>query len=140
MREIGLYARYADGRADSQRLHTKRDGLRSVTCNSLPIRCCRLRTTEIGWNIKHLASQKDLTIQIQHGNLAGIHDQDQFHPPLEDTMNAEIKKLNQDAEQYAKNVEKAIIEMQKVIVGQEEILRKLMIALIADGHVLLDGG
>ncbi len=54
-------------------------------------------------------------------------------------MNSDIKKLNQKAEQYSKEISKALAEVKKVIVGQEDILERLMIALIADGHVLLEG-
>ncbi|MBD3164558.1 AAA domain-containing protein [Candidatus Woesearchaeota archaeon] len=54
-------------------------------------------------------------------------------------MNAEIKKLNIKAEQYSKKLDKVLEEVKKAIVGQEEILGKLLISLIADGHVLLEG-
>jgi MoxR-like ATPase len=54
-------------------------------------------------------------------------------------MNAEIKKLNVKAEQYSKQVGKILDEVRKVIVGQEEILEKLLISLMADGHILLEG-
>jgi len=54
-------------------------------------------------------------------------------------MNQEIKKLNTKAEQYAKHLNKVLEEVRKVIVGQEEILEKLLISLIANGHVLLEG-
>ncbi|MCK5283616.1 MAG: AAA family ATPase [Nanoarchaeota archaeon] len=54
-------------------------------------------------------------------------------------MNQEIKRLNVRAEQYAKKFNTVLDEIKKVIVGQEDILEKLMISLIADGHVLLEG-
>lgn len=53
--------------------------------------------------------------------------------------NQEIKKLNIQAEKYAKQVNNVLEEIKKVIVGQEEILEKLLISLIADGHILLEG-
>jgi MoxR-like ATPase len=54
-------------------------------------------------------------------------------------MNQEIKKLNTKAEEYAKELNLVLNELKKVIVGQEEILDKLIISLIADGHILLEG-
>ncbi len=54
-------------------------------------------------------------------------------------MDAEIKKLNSKAADYSAVLKKAADEVKKAIVGQEKILEKLMISLIADGHVLLEG-
>ncbi len=54
-------------------------------------------------------------------------------------MNAEVKKLTAQAEKYSKDIEKAIEEVSKIIVGQDDTIKKLMIALIADGHILLEG-
>ncbi|MBW2966905.1 MoxR family ATPase [Candidatus Woesearchaeota archaeon] len=54
-------------------------------------------------------------------------------------MDAEIKKLTAQAEKHSKEVNKVIAEVSKVIVGQHDVLERLMIALIADGHILLEG-
>ncbi len=54
-------------------------------------------------------------------------------------MNQEIKKLNQQAQAYTNEISRVTEEIKKVIVGQDEIIEGLMIALIADGHVLLEG-
>ena len=54
-------------------------------------------------------------------------------------MNQEIKKLNLTAEKYAKQLNRILDEVKTVIVGQEETLNKLMISLIANGHILLEG-
>ncbi len=54
-------------------------------------------------------------------------------------MNQEIKKLNLQAEKYSKQLNKILNEVKGIIVGQEEILDKLVISLIADGHILLEG-
>ncbi|MCD6477667.1 MAG: MoxR family ATPase [Candidatus Aenigmarchaeota archaeon] len=51
----------------------------------------------------------------------------------------EIRKLNSKAEKYSKKLDEVLNEMRKVIVGQDEILDKLLIALISNGHVLLEG-
>lgn len=54
-------------------------------------------------------------------------------------MDEDIKKLSEQAALYAGKLESALSEMRKVIVGQDETLEKLLIALVADGHVLLEG-
>jgi MoxR-like ATPase len=54
-------------------------------------------------------------------------------------VDAEIKKLNQAAQQHAKKLNILLDEVGKVIVGQKDILRRLMISIIADGHVLIEG-
>ncbi len=54
-------------------------------------------------------------------------------------MDKEVKKLTEQANIYSKKINSVLEEVQKVIVGQEDILNKLMICLIADGHVLLEG-
>ncbi len=54
-------------------------------------------------------------------------------------MDQEIKKLNQQAEKYAKDINKILNEAKNTIVGQEDILDKILIAMIADGHILLEG-
>jgi len=53
--------------------------------------------------------------------------------------NQEIEKLNLQATNHASKLNKVLGETRKAIVGQEDILKKLVIALIADGHVLLEG-
>jgi len=54
-------------------------------------------------------------------------------------MNQEIKKLNEKAEGYSKVLEKIEKEISKVIVGQDEIIKKFLIGLVANGHVLIEG-
>lgn len=54
-------------------------------------------------------------------------------------MNAEIQKLNKRAEEYSKVLDKIEKEISKVIVGQEDIIRKFLIGLIANGHILVEG-
>jgi MoxR-like ATPase len=54
-------------------------------------------------------------------------------------VDEDIKKLTEQAASYSGKLESAISEMRKVIVGQDETLEKLIIALVADGHVLLEG-
>jgi len=54
-------------------------------------------------------------------------------------MNEEIKKLNKKAEGYSEKIKQVHSEISKIIVGQEDIIEKLLIALISDGHVLIEG-
>ncbi len=54
-------------------------------------------------------------------------------------MNEEIQKLTTQAERYAEKILTVQTEINKVIVGQEEVLRKLLIALISNGNVLVEG-
>jgi MoxR-like ATPase len=54
-------------------------------------------------------------------------------------MNPEIKKLNAKAEELAKELAVVSDELKKIIIGQEVVLDKLLISLIADGHILLEG-
>lgn len=54
-------------------------------------------------------------------------------------MNQEIKELNLRAEKYSKVIEKAKQEIAKTIVGQDEIIEKILLGLIANGHVLIEG-
>lgn len=55
------------------------------------------------------------------------------------SMNKEIKQLNLQAEKYNQTLEKVKEEIKKVMVGQEEVIEKVLIALIAHGHVLIEG-
>lgn len=66
----------------------------------------------------------------------------QFKTPFHvrgECMNSEIQQLNEKAEKYAKHLNKAHQEISKVIVGQDTIIEKLLISLIARGHTLIEG-
>ena len=54
-------------------------------------------------------------------------------------MDNEIKQLNLRAEEYGEKMNSVLGEMREVIVGQDDILRKLLVSLVSDGHVLLEG-
>ncbi|KAF5434258.1 MoxR-like ATPase, partial [Candidatus Methanophagaceae archaeon] len=54
-------------------------------------------------------------------------------------MYEEIERLNVEAQEYAKRLNVVLEEVKRVIVGQKHVLNKLLICLIADGHVLLEG-
>ncbi|MDD1729568.1 MAG: MoxR family ATPase [Methanospirillum sp.] len=54
-------------------------------------------------------------------------------------MNEEILALTNEAKQYADLLNPLRDEISRVIVGQREIVDRLVISLLADGHVLLEG-
>jgi MoxR-like ATPase len=53
-------------------------------------------------------------------------------------MDKEIRELNEKAKEYSKDILKIKEEIQRVIIGQEDVIDKVLIAVIADGHVLLE--
>jgi MoxR-like ATPase len=51
----------------------------------------------------------------------------------------DIKSLNAASEKYCLVINSIMDEIKKQVVGQDEVIQKLMIALLSDGHVLLEG-
>ncbi|MDZ4203457.1 MAG: AAA family ATPase, partial [Bacteroidales bacterium] len=51
----------------------------------------------------------------------------------------DIKELNEKIRQESAIVELINLEMQKVIVGQKHMIERLMIGLLSNGHILLEG-
>ncbi len=56
--------------------------------------------------------------------------EDQFQPEFQSRL---------DLSQLRENIEKIKAEIKKVIVGQEEMLDHLLVALLSNGHVLIEG-
>ena len=54
-------------------------------------------------------------------------------------MDEKIKKLNKQAQIYSAEFKKVSDEISKVIVGQKTIIKKILIALTGNGHILLEG-
>ena len=54
-------------------------------------------------------------------------------------MDSEISKLNQKIQQDALFIQDLRKEMAKVVVGQDELINGLLVGLIANGHVLVEG-
>ncbi len=54
-------------------------------------------------------------------------------------MNEDIHQLNRQAVLHAKDLEVIIEEMHRAIIGQDDVLEKLILAMVADGHMLLEG-
>ncbi len=51
----------------------------------------------------------------------------------------DIKILNEKIQQVSVFTERLRSELSKIIVGQFEMIDRLLIALLSDGHVLLEG-
>ena len=58
-----------------------------------------------------------------------------------DTQNAnvDIRMINEKIEKESAFVDLLQLEMNKVIVGQKQMLERLLIGLLGDGHILLEG-
>ena len=56
---------------------------------------------------------------------------------MNDSVN--IKELNDRIKQESEFVDLINLEMKKVIVGQKQLLERLLIGLLSDGHILLEG-
>ncbi|HKK61583.1 MAG TPA: MoxR family ATPase [Bacteroidales bacterium] len=56
---------------------------------------------------------------------------------MSDTVN--IKELNERIKQESEFVDIVSMEMSKVIVGQKNLVERLLIGLLSDGHILLEG-
>jgi MoxR-like ATPase len=54
-------------------------------------------------------------------------------------METDIKALNEKIQQESAFVDMVTLEMQKVIVGQKQMIERLLIGLLANGHILLEG-
>ena len=50
-----------------------------------------------------------------------------------------IKELNERIQRESSFVDLLSMEMGKVIVGQKQLIENLLIGLLADGHILLEG-
>ncbi len=55
------------------------------------------------------------------------------------TLDPEIEQLNQHAALYATKLKTLKQEIGKIIVGQEDVIEKLILSLVVRGHVLLEG-
>jgi MoxR-like ATPase len=54
-------------------------------------------------------------------------------------MHTDIQRLNEKVREASNFVDPLISELEKVIVGQRYLLDRLLIGLLADGHVLIEG-
>lgn len=54
-------------------------------------------------------------------------------------MERTIQEINEQVRQEAVFVQDLLAEIEKVIVGQERLVQRLLIGLLADGHILIEG-
>jgi MoxR-like ATPase len=54
-------------------------------------------------------------------------------------MNPDIKEINEKVAKESAFVEKILSEVSKVIVGQDYMIERLLIGLLSNGHILLEG-
>lgn len=55
------------------------------------------------------------------------------------TLSTDIRALNERIEKESQFVDLLTMEMNKVIVGQKHLIESLLIGLLSDGHILLEG-
>ncbi len=55
------------------------------------------------------------------------------------TVNTDIRALNEKIEKESQFIDLLTMEMNKVIVGQKHLIESLLIGLLSDGHILLEG-
>jgi len=58
---------------------------------------------------------------------------------MEDTSTIDIKAINEKIERESAFVDLLTLEMNKVIVGQKHMMERLLIGLLGQGHILLEG-
>jgi len=58
---------------------------------------------------------------------------------MEDTGTIDIKSINEKIEKESAFVDLLTLEMNKVIVGQKHMIERLLIGLLGQGHILLEG-
>ena len=54
-------------------------------------------------------------------------------------VETDIKALNERIQRESAFVDMVSMEMHKVIIGQKQMIERLMIGLLANGHILLEG-
>ena len=54
------------------------------------------------------------------------------------TSDEKIQELTEISQKYSKIIANVMLETQKNIIGQEDIIKKILISIISDGHVLLE--
>lgn len=58
---------------------------------------------------------------------------------MEENRNLDIKEINEKIKQDSAFVDLLLMEMDKSIIGQRYMIERLIIALLGDGHILLEG-
>jgi len=56
-----------------------------------------------------------------------------------DVTYGDVQQIGQAVREHATHFERLLTEVRRVIVGQDDLLKKLLVGLLADGHLLLEG-
>ena len=54
-------------------------------------------------------------------------------------MEQGVRAINEKVKEESRFVEKIVDEMEKIIVGQKYLIERLLVGILADGHILLEG-
>ena len=54
-------------------------------------------------------------------------------------MDRDIQEITEEVKQHSEPIDRLMAEISKVLVGQKIMLERLMVGLLADGHILLEG-
>ena len=57
----------------------------------------------------------------------------------ETAVNIDIKELNERIHKESAFIDLLMLEMNKVIIGQKHMTERLLIGLLSNGHILLEG-
>ena len=55
------------------------------------------------------------------------------------SVNIDIKELNERIQKESAFIDLLMLEMNKVIIGQKDLTERLLIGLLSNGHILLEG-
>ena len=58
---------------------------------------------------------------------------------MEETISVDIKELNEKINKESAVIDMLTMELGKVIIGQKEMVERMLVALLSDGHILLEG-
>ena len=58
---------------------------------------------------------------------------------MEECMQSDIQEVTREVEHYSRLTAAIAAEVKKIIVGQDYLVERLLVGLLADGHVLLEG-
>ncbi|TDY10515.1 MoxR-like ATPase [Meridianimaribacter flavus] len=76
---------------------------------------------------------------MHHSNKHTIFELFKNQKMMEDTSTIDIKSINEKIEKESAFVDLLTLEMNKVIVGQKHMVERLLIGLLGQGHILLEG-
>ena len=58
---------------------------------------------------------------------------------MKETKNINIAELNKQIESDSAFIDLLVLEINKVIIGQKHMVERLLIGLLGQGHILLEG-